>query len=93
MAARSRKRTSPRAASAPASTSPDAGAEVRADEQTAEPAQLADASEQVAAAKDAGDDRTTDYARAGGHVLTDMGWVLEDQVEALGAKPVKIEQE
>jgi len=25
-------------------------------------------------------EQTTDYTRAGGHVLTDFGWVLEEQV-------------
>jgi hypothetical protein len=34
----------------------------------------------------------TDYTRCGGHVLTDHGWVLEDQVEALGAKPTRVEE-
>lgn len=35
--------------------------------------------------------QTSDYTRAGGHVLTDMGWVPEELVEKLGATPTKVE--
>ncbi|WIY05456.1 hypothetical protein QRX60_16995 [Amycolatopsis mongoliensis] len=64
-----------------------AGADRPTPEQTAEKdaaaASAAERAEETAAAEAAaveGSDTTTDYARrAGGWVLTDRGWVIEDQ--------------
>lgn len=67
-----------------------AGADRPTPEQTAEKEATAKAAaeraEQTAGAEAAaveGSDTTTDYTRrAGGWILTDRGWVIEDQAEA-----------